>query len=397
MGGWRSGITAHGHGVGGRCGAAWRCGDHSRSPAGVTSPGGVAVKALTSHAGTPVRGLTSPGARSRVLAPAAEQIGLFAEPVRLFVCTPSKLGGVRGLPAALPVHLRRPADPAEGAAVGAQLARRQRAHGAADLVRPAAGPAAAGGAGHAAAGHLGPRGLPRRASRSGRRTERALGWLEPLRGRAGARLRAAGVERTVGAKTATLALSGRVDRIDDVGDGRAGHRRLQDRPHRPGPRRRPRLPGAGALRVRRRAAVPAPCRRVELHHLPTGTVAAHEHTEESLARHVRRAEQTAADVMAAETGGGRGRRPGRRASRPRPARSAAGVTSGGPARPVQRARPRAVGGGRAGPQEPAVRPTGDAAVRPARQRLRRGWAVAARIASANSAVTRSTCRRSAEA
>jgi putative RecB family exonuclease len=42
------------------------------------------------------------------------------------------------------------------------------------------------------------------------------------------------------------------------------------------------------------------CRRVELHHLPTGTVAAHEHSEESLQRHVRRAEQTAADVMTAE-------------------------------------------------------------------------------------------------
>ena len=32
-----------------------------------------------------------------------------------------------------------------------------------------------------------------------------------------------------------------------------------------------------------------PCRRVELHHLPTGRVAAWEHTEESLARHVGRA------------------------------------------------------------------------------------------------------------
>jgi putative RecB family exonuclease len=39
---------------------------------------------------------------------------------------------------------------------------------------------------------------------------------------------------------------------------------------------------------------------VELHHLPTGTVAAHDHTDESLQRHLRRAEQTAADVMAAE-------------------------------------------------------------------------------------------------
>jgi hypothetical protein len=39
---------------------------------------------------------------------------------------------------------------------------------------------------------------------------------------------------------------------------------------------------------------------VELHHLPSGTVAAHEHTEESLARHLRRAEQTAQDALDAE-------------------------------------------------------------------------------------------------
>jgi RecB family exonuclease len=42
------------------------------------------------------------------------------------------------------------------------------------------------------------------------------------------------------------------------------------------------------------------CRTVELHHLPTGTVAAHEHTEESLGRHLRRSEATAADARTAE-------------------------------------------------------------------------------------------------
>jgi hypothetical protein len=41
------------------------------------------------------------------------------------------------------------------------------------------------------------------------------------------------------------------------------------------------------------------CRRVELHHVPTGQIAAFEHTEESLARHLARAEATAADVVAA--------------------------------------------------------------------------------------------------
>src|SRR5439155_24382869 len=42
------------------------------------------------------------------------------------------------------------------------------------------------------------------------------------------------------------------------------------------------------------------CRRVELHHLPTGTVAEHEHTDESLARHLRLSEETARDVVEAE-------------------------------------------------------------------------------------------------
>src|SRR5919206_43152 len=42
-----------------------------------------------------------------------------------------------------------------------------------------------------------------------------------------------------------------------------------------------------------------PCSRVELHHLPSGTVAAFEHTDRSLANHVRRAEDIAADIAAA--------------------------------------------------------------------------------------------------
>src|ERR1700728_4246537 len=50
-----------------------------------------------------------------------------------------------------------------------------------------------------------------------------------------------------------------------------------------------------AERVMRR-----PCRRVELHHLPTGRVLAWEHTDESLARQLRRAEDIAAECAAAD-------------------------------------------------------------------------------------------------
>jgi hypothetical protein len=42
------------------------------------------------------------------------------------------------------------------------------------------------------------------------------------------------------------------------------------------------------------------CVRVELHHLPTGTVAAHEHTGESLKRKIDEAESIARDAQRAE-------------------------------------------------------------------------------------------------
>ena len=44
----------------------------------------------------------------------------------------------------------------------------------------------------------------------------------------------------------------------------------------------------------------APCRRVELHHLPTGEVHAWEHTAAALDRHVRRAEGIAAECRDAD-------------------------------------------------------------------------------------------------
>lgn len=52
-----------------------------------------------------------------------------------------------------------------------------------------------------------------------------------------------------------------------------------------------------------------PCHRVELHHLPSGTIAAAEHTPESLRRHLARAEETAEDLRVATdtlTAGGDG-------------------------------------------------------------------------------------------
>ena len=53
-------------------------------------------------------------------------------------------------------------------------------------------------------------------------------------------------------------------------------------------------PFAAARTLRR------PCHTVELHHLPTGTIAVHQHTDASLARAVSRAEATARDMREAE-------------------------------------------------------------------------------------------------
>jgi RecB family exonuclease len=113
-----------------------------------------------------------------------------------------------------------------------------------------------------------------------------------------------GVERTVATRTETLALSGRVDRIDarrDAGgreelvvvDYKTG-RHLLSTDH---------ARGSMALAVYALAAARSlrrPCRRVELHHLPSGQVHAWEHTDETLARHLSRAESTAAEAAAAD-------------------------------------------------------------------------------------------------
>ena len=101
-----------------------------------------------------------------------------------------------------------------------------------------------------------------------------------------------GVERTVAVRTGQLAVSGRVDRIDErdgelvVVDYKTGRRPLDADDARDSQPLA--LYVLGARRTLRRA-----CRRVELHHLPTGTVAAHEHTEDSLREHLDGAERTA--------------------------------------------------------------------------------------------------------
>jgi RecB family exonuclease len=107
-----------------------------------------------------------------------------------------------------------------------------------------------------------------------------------------------GVERWVSAPVGTIIAEGRVDRIDErdgelvIVDYKTGRHALTTDDAR----------GSQALAmyaVAARRTLRKPCHRVELHHLPSGTVAVWTHTDQTLARHVRRAEEAADDLTTA--------------------------------------------------------------------------------------------------
>lgn len=104
-----------------------------------------------------------------------------------------------------------------------------------------------------------------------------------------------GVERSVSLKTSALAITGRVDRLDDrdgelvVVDYKTGRQVPSEDDARTSLALA--LYAAAVSRMFRR-----PCVRVELHHVPTGEVVTHEHTEESLRRKIAEAESIASDL-----------------------------------------------------------------------------------------------------
>jgi RecB family exonuclease len=112
-----------------------------------------------------------------------------------------------------------------------------------------------------------------------------------------------GIERTVSMRTDNLVLTGRVDRIDErlgpdgdelvVVDYKTSRRTCTDEEARTS------LPlalyAAAAWRMFRRRTL-----RVELHHVPTGTVAVHRHTVESLTRKLDEADSLARDARRAD-------------------------------------------------------------------------------------------------
>jgi putative RecB family exonuclease len=227
-----------------------------------------------------------------------EQLGLFAAPTRLFTCTPSKLAAYEDCPRRYRyAYVDRPA-PQKGPpwarnSLGASVHTALRNWYALPAERrvPAALPSLL----RATWVSEGYRDEAQERAAFGQ----ALHWLESYLAEVDPQVEPVGVERVVGARTAVLALSGRVDRIDRVGDElvivdyKTGRKGL-DADDARGSRALALYAYAAERMFRRR------CRRVELHHLPSGSVAGHEHTEESLARHLRRAEEAAQDIIAAE-------------------------------------------------------------------------------------------------
>ncbi|GAA0987877.1 PD-(D/E)XK nuclease family protein [Acrocarpospora macrocephala] len=108
-----------------------------------------------------------------------------------------------------------------------------------------------------------------------------------------------GVERTVATRTAIIAVSGRIDRLDRRGDELVVvDYKTGRRPPGPDDARSSlalAIYAVAASRVLRRS-----CHRVELHHLPTGQIADWEHTDETLSRHLTRAEQIAEEASTAD-------------------------------------------------------------------------------------------------
>ncbi len=225
------------------------------------------------------------------------QLGLEGMPTALFVCTPSRLTSWLDCPRRYRMtYLDRPspqkgppwAHNTVGAAVHLALARwwsvpaeRRTGAGARRLIDT----------GWRTEGFADDASAERWRHHAGDMVERYADGLDPTD-------EPIGVERTVAVKTSALAVSGRVDRVDLRGDElvvvdyKTGRAALTEDDAR----------GSLALALYALACARTlrrPCTKVELHHLPTQRVLGWEHSPETLARHVRRAEGVAAEAAAA--------------------------------------------------------------------------------------------------
>jgi len=235
-----------------------------------------------------------------------EQLGFEGMPRRLYPCTPTRLSAWLDCPRRYRMaYLDRPPPPkgppwahnSLGASIHNALAGWWRLPLAERTV--------------AAAGRLIDRGWIDEGfadeTQSVRYRERAIGMVEGYVARLDPADEPVGIERTVATRTDTIVLSGRIDRLDArptetateagtelvVVDYKTGRHLLTVDDAR----------GSMALALYALAAARAlrrPCYRVELHHLPSGRVLAWSHSDESLARHLGRAEDIARECAAAD-------------------------------------------------------------------------------------------------
>ena len=232
----------------------------------------------------------------------AQQLGFAGMPTRLFVCTPTRLTTWLDCPRRYRfAYLDRPAPPkgppwahnSVGASVHTALA---------DWYRLGPGERTAERAGELVDRAWLTDGF-RDSDQSDRWRARSRDMVARYAATVDPREEPVGIERTVATKTDVLALSGRVDRLDlrtvdgveqlVVVDYKTGRHVLTSSDARSSLALA--LYALAAARVLRK-----PCVRVELHHLPSGEVAGHDHTAETLQRHLGRAESIAAEAAAAD-------------------------------------------------------------------------------------------------
>jgi RecB family exonuclease len=243
---------------------------------------------------------------------AAEQLSFGGMPQRLYACTPTRLTSWLDCPRRYRMtYLDRPPPP-KGApwahnSVGASV---HNALAAWWRLPPSGRSVTAAGdllqAGWITQGFADEQQSARQRARARTMVESYVSTLDPAD-------EPLGVERTVATRTGRIAVSGRIDRLDERpspgegdGDGDGNGTELVVVDYKTGRHLLSTDDARSSLALALYAVAAArslrrPCHRVELHHLPSGSVLSWEHTDATLARQVRRAEEIAAECDAADT------------------------------------------------------------------------------------------------